>query len=82
MSKRSDNQPEPIVPIRSKTPIIASILAEKIGLTPKSPQNVTKCGIKPMLDTPQMKNANVTIQNRSDPRGRQEGVDTNGEDMA
>jgi hypothetical protein len=45
----------------------ASKLAEKIGLTPKSPKKVMKWGIKPMLDTPQMKNANVTTQNRSDP---------------
>jgi hypothetical protein len=45
----------------------ATMLAEKIGLTPKSPQKVTKWGIKPMLDTPHMKNANVTTQNRSDP---------------
>jgi hypothetical protein len=51
------------VPIRSHTPISANRLVETIGEIPKSPQSVTKCGIKPKLDTPQTKNVKARTQN-------------------
>jgi hypothetical protein len=51
-----------MVPTRSQTPINASSPVETIGEIPKSPHSVTKCGIRPKLETPQTKNVKASTQ--------------------
>src|SRR5262249_7312458 len=52
-----------IVPTRSHIPTTTSRLVDVIGEIPKSPHNVTKCGVSPRLDTPQIAKVKARTQN-------------------
>ena len=52
-----------MVPIRSHTPITASIQAAVPSAMPMSPQNGTKCAwVRPKLETPQMAKVKASTQ--------------------
>ena len=76
-SKRSDSQPERMVPTRSKAPIIASTEAAGSGAMPKSPHRAMKwVWIRPLVLSPQIKKVPNSTQNTrflSAPRSSRSG---------
>ncbi|SPU68447.1 Uncharacterised protein [Brucella neotomae] len=56
MSKRSESQPDMMVPIRSNAPMTARIPAAPTGAMPKSPHSEIQCvWMRPFVEKPQTK---------------------------